>query len=146
MKKLIALVSLVLLTASVAFAATASGFVTDSENGNPIEGATVRFHYLDGSCTREGGNGGNGGNGGGGNGGHGLYVFTTITDANGFYTLTDLPEGNYEARALLVHTYMPQLIEGLVIDENGITVDFALESCNGSGSAQQFKYRHQVNY
>ncbi len=151
MKKLIALVSLLILSVSIAFAATADGFVTDVETGEGIENAIVRFHFLDGTCPDGGGNGGgngNGGNGGGngGNGGHGLNVYNAVTDASGYYSIVDLPEGNYEARALKPHTYMPTLIEDLVIDENGAIVDFALEPCNGGGSAKQFKHRHQVNY
>jgi len=146
MKKLIALVSLMILSVSIAFAATASGYVTDMETGVGIENAIVRFHYLDGTCPDGGGNGGGNGGNGGGNGGHGLNVYNAVTDVNGYYTIVDLPEGNYEARALKPHTYMPTLIENIVIDENGATIDFALEACSGGGSAKQFKIRHLINY
>jgi len=141
MKKLIALVSLMILSVSIAFAATVSGYVTDMETGDGIENAIVRFHFLDGTCPDGGGN-----VGGNGNGGHGLNVYNATTDASGYYTIVDLPEGNYEARALKPHTYMPSLLEDIVIDENGVVVDFALEPCSGGGSAKQFKIRHLINY
>jgi|GEM_PF-1332446 len=154
MKKFIALVSMMILTVSIAVAATVSGYVTDMETGVGIENAIVKFHYLDGECPDGGGNGGSGGNGGGngnggnggGNGGHGLNIYDAVTDADGYYTIVDLPEGNYEARALKPHTYMPSLLEEIVIDENGAVVDFALEPCSGSGSAKQLKIRHLINF
>jgi len=152
MKKFIALVSLMILSVSIAFAATVSGYVTDMETGDGIENAIVRFHFLDEICPDGGGNGGgngnNGNNGGhgGGNGGHGFNVYNAVTDVNGYYNIVDLPEGNYEARALKPHTYMPSLLEDIVIDENGVVVDFALEPCSGGGSAKQFKIRHLINY
>ncbi len=152
MKKLIALVSMMILSVSIIVATTASGYVTDMETGAGIESAVVKFHFLDGECLDGGGNGGSGGNGGGnggnggGNGGHGLNIYNAVTDADGYYTIVDLPEGNYEARALKPHTYMPSLLEEIVIDENGVVVDFALEPCSGSGSAKQLKIRHLINF
>ena len=154
MKKFIALVSMMILSVSIVVAATASGYVTDMETGVGIENAIVKFHYLDGECPDGGGNGGSGGNGGGngnggnggGNGGHGLKIYDAVTDADGYYTIVDLPEGNYEARALKPHTYMPSLLEEIVLDENGAVVDFALEPCSGTGSAKQLKIRHLINF
>ena len=162
MKKLIALVSMMILSVSIIVAATASGYVTDMETGAGIESAVVKFHFIDGECPdgggNGGGNGGSGGNGGGngggnanggnggGNGGHGLNIYDAVTDADGYYTIVDLPEGNYEARALKPHTYMPSLLEEIVIDENGAVVDFVLEPCSGSGSAKQLKIRHLINF
>ncbi|MBC8383517.1 MAG: carboxypeptidase regulatory-like domain-containing protein [Candidatus Cloacimonetes bacterium] len=151
MKKLIAIVSMMILSVSIAVAATVSGYVTDMETGEAIENAIVRFHFLDGTCPDGGGTGGgNGGHGnggnGGGNGGHGLNIYDAVTDAGGYYTIVDLPEGNYEARALKPHTYMPSLLEEIVIDENGAVVDFVLEPCSGSGSAKQLKIRHLINF
>ncbi|MBN2017582.1 MAG: carboxypeptidase regulatory-like domain-containing protein [Candidatus Cloacimonetes bacterium] len=151
MKKLVALISILMLTVGIIFAASVEGYVTDAENGEGIESAIVRFHFLDGDCP-EGGtngngqNGGNNGNNGGNNGGYGINVYNATTDANGYYSIVDLPEGSYEARALKPHTYMPTLIEDITITEDVNVVDFALEGCNGTGSAKQLKVRHLINF
>ncbi|MDP8201528.1 MAG: hypothetical protein P9M11_05245 [Candidatus Tenebribacter burtonii] len=52
---------------------TVDGYVSDADNGDVIDGATVRFIYLEGICQGGGGYGNQGG-------GHGINVVSTTTD------------------------------------------------------------------
>lgn len=125
MKKTMMLLAVIAITATVMFALTVDGFVTDADTGEPIEGATVRFVYIDGGgtggCGGGGGNGYGGGNGGGnGNcGGNGVNVYT---NEDGYYIITDLEPGIYNAMARkhasypAVHIYDVEILDDTSID------------------------------
>ena len=108
------------------FGLTVDGYVTDADNGEAISGATVRFIYLDGTCPGGGNNGGNGGGGNqGNNGGYGVNVVSTTTDPNGYYIITDLVEGIYDAIAAKSGSYPSVRVEDVELIED-TTIDFEL--------------------
>ena len=129
MKKTMILMALMALSALM-YGLTVDGYVTDAENGDAIDGATVRFIYLEGTCPGGGSNGSHGSNGGGGgnqgnNGGYGFNVVSTLTDANGYYIITDLVEGIYDAQAGKPGSYPSVRVEALELIED-TSVDFEL--------------------
>jgi hypothetical protein len=131
MKKAIMLAVVLVLSMTMLISLTVDGYVTDSVTGLGIEGASVRFMLADGSGC--GGNGGNGGNGGGGNGGGGcgggnggMNTLFVQTDADGYYTLTDLEAGTYNAVARKPGSYVSSHLFDLEIEED-MTVNFELE-------------------
>lgn len=126
MKKTMILMALMALSALM-YGLTVDGYVTDAENGDAIDGATVRFIYLEGTCPGGGSYGGNGGGGGnqGNNGGYGFNVVNTLTDQNGYYIITDLVEGIYDAQAGKPGSYPSVRIEDLELIED-TSVDFEL--------------------
>jgi Carboxypeptidase regulatory-like domain/Malectin domain len=84
-------------TCTAAPSGTLEGTVTDSSNGNPIEGASITVDPLGAS---------------------------TVTDANGHYSLT-LPVGDYDATAS-AFGYTPQTQSATINDGQTTTLDFAL--------------------
>lgn len=129
MKKTMIVIAMMMVSVLM-FGLTVDGYVTDADNGEAIDGATVRFIYLEGTCPGGGGNGGHGSNGGGGgnqgnNGGYGLNVVSTVTDQNGYYIITDLETGIYDAQAAKPGSYPSVRVEDLELIED-TSVDFEL--------------------
>ena len=123
MKRIVAITTVfcLLALANLAQAQTGKikGFVYDKESGEPVLFTNVTIQGT---------------------------TLGAATDVNGYYNIVDLPEGNYEARATKPHTYLPTLIENIVIDENGAIVDFALEPCSKIGFPEPLKLRHHIHY
>ena len=128
MKKTMIVMALMMVSALM-FALTVDGYVTDADNGEAIDGATVRFIYLEGTCPGGGNNGGHGSNGNGSNqgnnGGYGVNVVTTTTDPNGYYIITGLVEGIYDAIAAKPGSYPSVRVEDVELIED-TTIDFEL--------------------
>lgn len=120
MKKTMILIALMAVSALM-FGLTVDGYVTDADNGDAIGGAKVRFIYLYGTSPENGGNGNQGGNGGG----NGIHVVSTITDENGYYIITDLEAGIYDALAAKPGSYPSVRIEDVELIED-TTIDFEL--------------------
>ncbi len=119
-------------------ALTVEGTVFDAETGEGIEGATVRFVYVNTEVPDVRGNGnGNGhgnGNGTGNSGGGNAYnVFTTVTDANGNYILEELPEGLFNVIARKNAAYPAVRVEG--VEFSGDTVVYDIELIPGTCEA-----------
>lgn len=136
LKKLLIIMSMFILATGLAFAAEIQGQVTDAETGDGIDQAFVRFFLYeeDGSGGCGGGQGGNGqGQGGcGGNGGGNCTLFQAVTDANGNYLISDVPEGIYVGKASKPGLYPCITITDISV-EGTTTVDFELEpgDCGG---------------
>jgi hypothetical protein len=126
MKKTMMLLAMITFTATLMFAITVDGYVTDAITGDPIDGANVKFVPAEGTggggC---GGNGGNGGNGGGGGNG-GCTSITVTTDVNGYYLITDLEAGVYDGIANKPGSYPSVRIEDVELTDD-TTINFELE-------------------
>ena len=124
MKKTMIVIALMMVSVLM-FGLTVDGYVIDADNGEAIDGATVRFIYVDGTCS--GGSGGShGSNGGGGNNGcNGINVVTVTTDENGYYLISDLTEGIYDAIAAKPGSYPSVRIEDFELIED-TSIDFEL--------------------
>ncbi|MFC1887620.1 carboxypeptidase-like regulatory domain-containing protein [Candidatus Cloacimonadota bacterium] len=137
MKKLLVIMAMFILATGLAFAAQIQGQVTDVETGEGIDQAFVRFYLYE-----DGGNGGcGGGNGGGngqgpggcgGNGGGNCTVYQAVTDANGNYSIPDVPEGVYVGKASKPGSHPCVTITDIEV-EGTTVVDFELEpgDCGG---------------
>jgi hypothetical protein len=143
MRKLITLIIMLTAITTGVFALTVQGTVMDSETGEGIEGATVRFIYLPmaDNETRGNGNGNGNGHGQGNGGGNGYNVFTTVTDAEGTYILENLSEGSYIAMARKKTAY-PSIRIDVELTEDAV-VDFELvpASCEPQGRFNLFMGR-----
>jgi protocatechuate 3,4-dioxygenase beta subunit len=91
------------------------GTVTDSDTGDPVEGARVVFFPV-------------WGDGHGGGGGH----WMTQTDENGFYLFEEVAAGAYRVM-VFAHGYMPAMAEVEVVEGQATVADFALEEWSGPG-------------
>jgi hypothetical protein len=141
MRKLFATAILMIALTSGIMALTVQGTVVDADTGLGIEGATVKFIYLDTCQEDDRGNGqGHGyGNGQGTGGGAGYNVYTVITDANGAYIIEDLPEGIYNALARKTGSYPSLKFENIEIESDTV-IDFELipGNCEPPGRSAGF--------
>lgn len=140
------LLAVIAMTATVMFALTVDGYVTDADTGEAIEGATVRFIYIDGTSAGCGGGCGIGhGNGnGGGNGSMGNGINVT-TDENGYYIINDLESGVYNALARKPGSYPSMHIYDVeILDDTSI--DFELTGGNCVPPVRLFNQKQsQIN-
>jgi len=135
MKKTMMLFAMIVISATVMFALTVDGYVTDVDTGEAIEGATVRFVYTEGGGNGGGCGGGNGGGCGGGNGGGCGGGVNVYTDENGYYFINDLEPGIYNALARkpgFYHTLHIYDIE--ILDDTSIDFELTSGSCMPSYS------------
>jgi len=79
MKKNLILITLMAISALM-YGLTVDWYVSDADNGDAIDRATVRFIYLEGTYQGGGVYSNQGGGNGGNNGGHGINVVSTTTD------------------------------------------------------------------
>ncbi len=138
MKKALLIILTLALSASMAFAASVNGIVTDAVTGEPIEGATVIFTFQDSLNLLLGHGGGHHGGGHHGGGHHGNCSIVTTTDAQGVYELSDVAEGIYDARARKQGEYSSDSITDIEINAATVTVDFELEPCSGPPGFRMF--------
>ena len=108
MKKNLITMIFLLGISTLMFAGTVQGFVTDVATGLPISGAKVHFTTNDG-----------------------LHIcYDAYTDANGFYSM-DITNEIYNGRSLKRREYKVTLIEGIVVGDGVITIDFELTPTSG---------------
>ena len=103
MKKMLAMMLMVILLGSFAWAGTVQGYVTDVETGEPVQNAKVHFTTNDGQHI----------------------CFDAYTDENGFYSMNILNEV-YNGRALKSRAYKVSLIESITVDDGVTNISFEL--------------------
>ena len=148
MKKTLMLLAVLALASSAVMALTIDGYVTDSDTGEAIQGATVRFVMegtCSGGCGSQGGNGSHGGNGGfGGNNGNMANGITVITDENGHYVINDAEAGIYNALSRKTGSYTSQHLYDLQITED-TSINFELTAGTCTTVQRLFQLRSRNN-
>ncbi|MBN1949353.1 MAG: carboxypeptidase regulatory-like domain-containing protein [Candidatus Cloacimonetes bacterium] len=124
MKAILAILT-VILSVGMISAANVQGVVTDSDTGETISGATVRFIFTGEVECEPLMNGQGNGHGQGNGGGNGNHVWTVVTDEAGFYSILDIPDGIYRALARKIGYYPAVHVEELILEGEAV-INFEL--------------------